>query len=141
MKPKNVIVWFDLPTLDFDRAKKFYEAVLGDEIKIDEQTGMKVGMFPMQEKMGVGGDLVPPDSPMMIKPAPAGLGARMYFDVSDRLDEAIEQAEIGGGKIIRPKFFMEMAGWMAIIEDTEGNQVGLWSKGKKEDSSDDEGGM
>jgi len=135
--PQNVIVWFDIPTLDFDRAKKFYEAVLGDEVKIDEQTGMKVGMFPMQQptegQMMVGGDLVPPDSQMMMKPAPKGTGVRVYFDVSERLDDAIEQAEMGGGKIIRPKFFMKMAGWLAVIEDTEGNQVGLWSKGKEGD--------
>jgi len=121
-KPTNVIVWFDLPTLDLERAKKFYEQVLADELRLDESTGSEILMFPMEGQMGVGGDLAMPDPEF--KPG----GAMVYFDVSGRLDEAIEQAELAGGKLIRPKFFMEMAGWIAVIEDTEGNRVGLWSK-------------
>lgn len=124
--PQNVIVWFDLPTRDFDRAIGFYERILAGRINIQEMAGMKYAMFPMQGQMGVGGDLIPPDP--AYQPAGAGAGARIYFDVSDRLDEALMLVEAAGGRIIRPKYLMEMAGWLAVVEDTEGNEVGLWSK-------------
>ena len=131
-KPQNVIVWFDVPTEDFDRAKRFYEEVLGHEINTDESTGMKLGLFAMAGKMGVGGGLVPPDP--MYKPAEEGShGVRVYFDVNERIDDALEKAELNGGSIVRPKFWLEMAGWLAVIRDTEGNEVGLWSQGKKDD--------
>jgi predicted enzyme related to lactoylglutathione lyase len=131
-KPQNVIVWFDLPTLDFERACAFYEKVLADEIRVDEQTGMRYGFFPMEGRMGVGGGLIPPQDSTMLKPAPNGMGPRIYFNVDGRLDEAIDAAEMAGGRVIRPKYHMEMAGWLAVIEDTEGNQVGLWSAEPKQ---------
>jgi predicted enzyme related to lactoylglutathione lyase len=33
---KNVVGWFEIPTLDLDRAKKFYEKVLG--LKLERRT-------------------------------------------------------------------------------------------------------
>ena len=60
---KNVITWFDLPTLDFERALKFYSEILGEAIRVEEFMGEKLGFFPMdsQENMdGVGGDITRP---------------------------------------------------------------------------------
>lgn len=126
-KPKNVIVWFDIPTSDFDRARRFYSKILGDEVRIDETMGMKLGVFPMDETqgqgMGVGGDLVPPGQEL--KPSPTG--QRVFFSVEGRLDEALARVEPAGGMIIQSKFKLEGAGWLAVIRDTEGNQVGLHS--------------
>lgn len=132
-KPQNVIVWFDVPTLDFERARKFYSTILGNEVVANDQMGAMLGFFPMEGTMGVGGDLVPPsDNPeMAMKPALPGTGVHVHFSVEGRLDEALSLVEKSGGKIIKPKYFMNMVGWLSEIEDTEGNRVGLYTSDKK----------
>lgn len=39
---------------------KFYSTILGEEVKIHEFMGKKLGFFPMEGESSVGGDLVPP---------------------------------------------------------------------------------
>ena len=119
---KNVIVWFDLPSLDFDRAIKFYSEILGAEVKVDTFMGQKLGFFPMEKEMeGVGGDIVPPSEDYK----PSNQGTRVYFNCENNLDEVIGRVEKAGGKIVKPKFPIGDMGWIAMVEDTEGNVVGL----------------
>lgn len=120
---KNVIVWFDVPTLDFERAVKFYSRILGDEIKVDEFMSQRLGFFPMEDREGVGGDIIPPDP--RLKPSAEGM--RIYLNCDGRLDEALGLVEPAGGKIIQPKTSIGEAGWTALIMDTEGNTIGLHS--------------
>jgi predicted enzyme related to lactoylglutathione lyase len=42
----NVVTWFDIPTEDFDRAVRFYSAILGKEIRVETFMGQKLGFFP-----------------------------------------------------------------------------------------------
>ncbi len=120
---KNVISWFDIPTEDFDRAVKFYSNILGKEIRVDSFMGQELGFFPMEGRDGVGGDLVPPGSGNK----PCAHGTRAYLSCEGIIDEVVERVEKAGGKIITPKFKMGEAGWVALINDTEGNTVGLHS--------------
>lgn len=120
---QNVITWFDIPTVDFERARKFYSEVLGAEVRVDEHMGQKLGFFPMAGREGVGGDLLPPDPAFK----PSAEGTRVYFSCEGRLDEALSRVEASGGRVVQPKFTIGEPGWIAIIEDTEGNVVGLHS--------------
>ena len=122
----NVISWFDLPTEDFDRAVKFYSAILGKEIRVESFMGQKLGFFPMEGREGVGGDLVPPG----MGAKPCDHGTRVYFSCEGILDEVIARVEKAGGKIAMPKTQIGEAGWIVIIRDTEGNSVGLHSFSK-----------
>jgi predicted enzyme related to lactoylglutathione lyase len=38
---KNAINWFEIPVKNFDKAKVFYETILGAEMHIMEAMGMK----------------------------------------------------------------------------------------------------
>jgi len=122
----NVISWFDLPTEDFDRAVKFYSAILGKEIRVESFMGQKLGFFPMEGREGVGGDLVPPG----MGAKPSDHGTLVYFSCEGILDEVIARVEKAGGKIAMPKTQIGEAGWIAVILDTEGNSVGLHSFSK-----------
>ena len=42
---QNVINWFDVPTLDFSRAVKFYSEILGKPIRVAEHMGQTLGFF------------------------------------------------------------------------------------------------
>ena len=121
---KNAINWFDVPTADFDRAVKFYSTILGVEIKVSEHMGQKLGFFPCEgpnEK--VGGDLVPPGWGK-----PSATGTCVYLNCEGKLDEVIGRVEPSGGKIVRPKMSIGEHGWIAMIQDTEGNTIGLHSR-------------
>ena len=119
----NVITWFDIPTADFERAVKFYSDILGEEVRVGEHMGQKLGFFPMESHEGVGGDLVPPG--MGQKPSPDG--TRVYLSCEGKLDEVLSRVEGAGGKILQPKFSIGEPGWIAVIMDSEGNTVGLHS--------------
>jgi len=123
MKMKNVFTWVDIPTKDFDRAVKFYSDLLGEEVKVDDSMGMKLGFLPMEGKEGVGGDLIPPSHDH----EPSSHGTRVYLSCEGMLDEVLERVENIGGKIVRTKFKLEGAGWIAMINDSEGNMIGLHS--------------
>lgn len=123
MKPKNVFTWVDIPSKDFERAVRFYSALYGEQVRVDDSMGMKLGFLPMEGREGVGGDIVPPSS----EQEPSAHGTRVYLSVEGMLDEALARAENAGGKIVKPKFHLEGAGFIAMIEDSEGNIIGLHS--------------
>ncbi len=123
MPTTNVIVWFDVPTLDFDRAVKFYSEILGTPIKVDTYMGQKLGFFPMEGREGIGGDIVPPDP----RYKPCSDGTRVYLNCEGKLDEVAGRVEKAGGKIIQPRMSIGEAGSIIMIADTEGNVIGLHS--------------
>ena len=120
---KNVISWFDIPTEDFERAVSFYSTILGEPVKVSEHMGAKMGFFPMDPDGMVGGDLVPPGCGNV----PSKTGTRVYLNCDGKLDEVLSRVEPAGGKIVEPKVSIGEPGFIAFIEDTEGNIVGLHS--------------
>lgn len=120
---KSAIAWFDIPSLDFDRAIKFYSTILGEPVTVNEFMGQKLGFFPMAKDGEVGGDLVPPGN----EHVPSKTGSRVYLNCEGKLDAVTARVEAAGGKILTPKFSIGENGFIVIIEDTEGNAVGLHS--------------
>ncbi len=53
---KSAINWFEVPANDFDRARKFYEAVLGTELPVETSGRMPMAFFPVD--CGIGGAIV-----------------------------------------------------------------------------------
>jgi len=72
IKMKSAINWFDIPTLNFKRAVRFYSEILGETIKTSEFMGQRLGLFPMDDDGEVGGDIVPPSNEN--KPSKDGTG-------------------------------------------------------------------
>lgn len=58
--------------------------------------------------------------------SPSKEGTRVYLNCEGKLDQVLSRVEGSGGKIIQPKFSIGDQGWIAVIEDTEGNIVGLY---------------
>lgn len=117
----NVVVWFDVPTNDFDRAVKFYSDILGAPVRVQEYEGTKLGFFPMEGE-GTGGDIVPPGQ----EHKPSADGTRIYLNAEGKLDQVLGRVEKAGGTIVTPPFQIP-DGKIAVITDTEGNRVGLHS--------------
>lgn len=114
----NRVVWFDVPVEDLARATEFYSRVL--DIAIEE-----AGDVAILEHSGndVAGTLYKRDDD---KPSASGL--LLYFNVSGRMDEAIEAVEQNGGKILQAKEQIGPYGYRAIVLDSEGNRIALHSE-------------
>lgn len=130
MTPRNAICWFEIYVDDMDRAKKFYNAVLGVEFQdVPPQGGdLKMSFFPSDpnpENMGVGGALVQMDGARA-----GGLSQTtttiVYFPCEDC---SVEESRVAaaGGTVFKSKFSIGEFGFCAICMDTEGNTFGLYS--------------
>lgn len=124
---KNAVNWFEIYTSDFKRAKKFYTEVFKCRLtdittNSDRHSQMEYAVFPYADnKEGASGALVRID-----EAKPGSGGTLVYFD-TEEINEELSRVEANGGKIIRPKLQVGDFGFIALIEDTEGNMIGLRS--------------
>ena len=119
---KNAINWFEIPVKNLDRAKKFYEAILGAEMQTMEMMGMKSAFFPADLQNGIGGCIMQGEGY-----EPSVKGALVYLNGSDDLSVPLSKVEAAGGKILLNKTAIGQNGFMAHFTDTEGNKVAFHS--------------
>lgn len=125
---KNVVNWFEVYTSDFERAKNFYSEVFkfkftDTPVDSERHSEMKYATFPSDPNgKGASGALVYLD---VAKP---GIGGTLVYFESEGIDAELSRVEAAGGKTIRTKLRVGDFGFIALIEDTEGNLIGLHSK-------------
>lgn len=122
-KKTNALNWFEIYVTDFDRARRFYETILGEPLTPTEMQGGKMAMFACDPQNGVGGAIVK----MEACAAPGAGGTIVYLNVDGKLDAVIERVPGAGGKVVRARMPIPPHGFIAFFEDTEGNNVGLHS--------------
>lgn len=116
--------WFEIPALDIERAKAFYEAVFQIDIQVLDMGALKMGLFPNAE---VGAALC--QHPTAYKPSETE-GPLVYLNGNPDLQTVLDRVEAAGGRILRGKTQISPEhGYMALFADTEGNRVGLRSAG------------
>lgn len=118
----NLISIVEIPTADFARAVKFYQAVLGLPIEEMEMDGNTMGVIPNEEGtvnvvLVKGKDYKPTTD-----------GATLYLNAGNDLQPMLDKVAKNGGQVILPKTQIspEM-GYFALFIDTEGNKLGLHS--------------
>lgn len=119
---ETLMSWFSIPSLDFDRAVKFYEEILDISMeKMGEWDERMASIRPMSEP-GVNGG-VSGDSSFR----PSKDGVRIYINVAGELDAVLGRVQSAGGEILTPKTSIGEHGFYGLIKDTEGNHIGLHS--------------
>ena len=125
MAHKNAISWFEIPTIDLGRAQKFYETILDVKLISLDTPNIKMRMFPIEDQTGVGGSLVHTNGfhiPSLTD------GPLIYLNGNPDVQLILNKVESAGGKIIVPKTQISPAfGYMAVINDTEGNRIAFHS--------------
>lgn len=119
----NALNWFEIPALDTERAKKFYEAILDVSMETVDMMGMQMVMFPYsQEPTGkVSGALCKSDFHK-----PSADGTMIYLNANPDIQTIIDRIEPAGGKVVMPRTEISPEiGCMAFFMDTEGNRIGL----------------
>ena len=118
--PTHTLVWMDIPVEDLDRALTFYRHVLNgplDDYRPDN---------PMAVIRSPAGSV---SCALIEKPSETGLGRGPlpYFNCAGRLDQALSQAKLNGGRILQDIQSIEPYGYRAIVLDSEGNRIALHS--------------
>jgi hypothetical protein len=120
-----------IPADDVDRAKNFYHTLLGWKIE-PVMTPMDPAMMAAMQyhdistgearagTMNTGGLY----KRHMTEPI-------LNFVIVDDIDAVQEKVEKLGGKITMPKTDIPGVGLVVMIQDTEGNLIGLWKPGMK----------
>lgn len=121
----NSLNWFEIPVTDFYRARHFYQVVFSIHMEEANIMEMQMAYFPGTPGNGkVFGALVKSDYHQ-----PSLNGTIVYLNGNPDLQMVLDKVESEGGKILMPKTLItEEIGYMAFIEDTEGNRVALHSQ-------------
>ena len=120
----HVIIWFEIPARDLQRAKRFYEAIL--QVTMPETSGpMKMAFFPADWQKGeIGGAVVEGEGYV-----PSETGTVVYLSGGGDLATVLDRVQGAGGQVLMPKTAIptEGSGYVAMFLDTEGNKIGLHS--------------
>jgi hypothetical protein len=121
----NPVGWFEIYVKDINRAKSFYETVLGLPLTKLPQSGDSLDdmwAFPMnQGASGAAGALAKMDG------APVGPGGTIIYFVTDDCAKVASRAKDAGGQIVKDKFSIGQYGNIALVSDLDGNIIGLHS--------------
>lgn len=120
LNPRQWTTWFEIAVTDYDRAKKFYEAVFETQIEDMDFGPLKMGIFP-HENVGCAICL----NPFYV---PSENGTLVYMNGGEDLRDAQNRIEPAGGKIVVPKKQISPEhGYMCVFIDSEGNRMALHS--------------
>lgn len=120
----HAISWFEIPSVDLNRAQSFYERVFNIKLIPFDTPNINMRMFPIGSPLEVGGAVV---NSNFHKPS-ATDGTLIYLNANPDVQLVLDRVEAAGGKIVVPKTMISPEnGHMAVILDTEGNRIALHS--------------
>ncbi len=122
---KNAVQWFEIPVQNFDKAKKFYEAIFDYQMPEMPMGEARMGiLLHDQQGGGVGGAIVAGTGR-----EPNANGSMVYLSAGNDLSTVLNRVSKAGGAVVVPKTQITPEyGYFAIFQDTEGNHVGLHSQ-------------
>ncbi len=121
----NPVNWFEIYVQDMDRAKKFYETVLGTEVNPlpdAPDDGLAMLSFPADPaNPGSGGALV--HAPGM----PSGGNSTVVYFSCEDCAETEARVNDAGGELVNSKMSIGDYGFVSHAKDPDGNMFGLHS--------------
>ena len=121
----NPVGWFEIPVLDIERAKSFYESVLDIEMQRFDLGVLKMCWFPSNVKThGSSGALVQHE----VHYQPKNDGGVIIYLGCDDVSVSLKKAEELNGQTIQEKTQISPEhGFMGLMIDCEGNKIALHS--------------
>ena len=123
---KHAISWFEIPSVDLDRATSFYETIFEIKLIPRDTPQIKMRMFPVEDpQTGIGGAIVHTNG--FHVPSSTD-GPLIYLNANPDVSKILERVEAAGGKVMVPKTQVsEEYGYIGVFIDTEGNRIGIHS--------------
>jgi uncharacterized protein len=121
----NPAVYFEIPVTDMNRAMKFYKAVFAVDFTMENIDNNEMALFPFTESgTGITGALAKGE---IYKPSKTGTLIYLHTDDIEKTLSAVLQ---NGGKTLYPKTAIGNTGFVAELEDSEGNRIALLQQKK-----------
>ncbi|KIL40008.1 glyoxalase [Gordoniibacillus kamchatkensis] len=119
---KHLLNWVEIPVSSLERAKAFYSAILDMPMEELEMGELRYAFFSVEDSHNNGALVQGPDY------MPGHAGPVVYLNGGNDLNAVLGKVEGSGGSILMPKTFLsDMAGYVALFIDTEGNRIGIQS--------------
>jgi len=120
------IAFFDIPADNHERAKHFYTSLFGWKINLGKTAPEQEKIAAMQYHAVLTGEAKEGTMNM------GGLYRRQmtetiknYVEIDD-IDAVLAKVAKLGGRIMMPREMIPGVGLVAMIQDTEGNGIGIW---------------
>ncbi len=119
----NPVGWFEIPVTEMARAKAFYEHVFNLTLEEHLMGPLLMAWFPMKEGVaGAAGSLVKGKGY-----EPSLEGVLVFFTTLD-IESVLSRAREKDGYVLAEKTSIGEHGFIALIQDSEGNRIGLHSR-------------
>lgn len=119
----SAIFWFEIPVIDFKRARKFYETVMGVNLSAaTTPMGNTIAQFP--NRGGASGAII--YEVEQHKHRPGKQGTIVYLIVEGDYQEMLQRVRKAGGEVIAD-WGEGHGGYSALCADTEGNYIGFYT--------------
>ena len=119
---KHLLNWIEIPVTEMERAKKFYSTILETAFQDMAIGDITYAIFASEDQHNAGALAQGP----YYKPSTDGV--LIYFNGGDDLDFILSKVNGAGGNVILSKTFLaDVAGYMGMFIDTEGNRIGIQS--------------
>ncbi len=107
---RNPVGWFEIPTSNIQRAKKFYEDAFNFKLEAPmKMEGFEMSMFPMERGAeGAAGSLIQGNGY-----TPSHEGALVYFSVED-IESTEAKIKAAGGRVHKPKKSIGEYGYISL---------------------------
>ena len=117
----TVVNWFEIPVSDIAKASALYAAMLDTQLQQSVFGGIPHAVLTNQDMSCVSGALVSDPK----RPPQRGNGTVIYLHATDGVARCVARAVEAGAKVVQPLTIINPHGTIALIEDLDGNVIGL----------------
>ena len=122
-KREDVVVWFEIPAANFERAVTFYERLFEATLRKETIGPHQLAVFPYKPESAISGCVLAGEGCK-----PNRDGTIVYLNADEDLDVPLARVWDAGGAVLLGKTALpEGMGYFAQFRDSEGNRVGLHS--------------
>ena len=117
---KRQVAWVEVPSRNFERAVDFYNIVFWINLNKHQFKDERIACFENNE----GAIIYSPEF------SPSKNGVIISLSVPDSIEETISRVLENHGKVVQTKktILRQEGGSFAIIQDSEGNRIGLFNE-------------
>ncbi len=120
VRKANPAMYFEIPVTDMKRAVAFYQQVFGFDFQFEQIHGNQMAFMPFElDGTGISGALAKGE---IYQPS---LSGTLIYLHAENIDNTLHQAQLAGAKVLFPKTKAGGYSYVAEIEDSEGNRIGL----------------
>ena len=119
--PRTIVDWFEIPVTNIGASTAMYEAMLDTKLQLGDFAGVPHAVLSNADRSCTSGALISDPK----RPPKRGSGTVLYLAAKDGVARCLSRAVEAGAKVVQPLTEIGPHGTIALIEDLDGNVIGL----------------